>query len=291
MQLPAVGIAPQRGCQSRSLSPLPSPLVPSIPPSPFAAMWCRSRAPSACPSVWQGCQGGGLLGLQQCPLSCWARARQRLVWTSTLAPRSSHHPLPAFAWEPGELRAVSSSQGGFLSDRLLRPLPLTVLLDASVRARHCPPGIGSWLPWPHRPRACPLSSATGPVQSLRQAGHQKPLPPHVPTEGPQQPSPAEPVSCSGAPETSWHLRPSLSKSREGRRGPGRLGGTGERILVRRLRPSRGGPSPSSRCACLPAPTPPPGHTHPERPQHLRGQQVQGGRGRGQALYPGPWVWG
>ena len=63
----------------------------------------------------------------------------------------------------------------------------------------------------------------------------------------------------------------------------RLGGTGERSLVRRLRPSRGRPSPSSRCACLPAPTPPPGHTHPERPQHLHGQQVQGRRGRG----PGP----
>ena len=53
---------------------------------------------------------------------------------------------------------MSSSQGGFLSDRLLRPLPLTVLLDASVRARHSPPGSapGSRGHTARVPVLCPL---------------------------------------------------------------------------------------------------------------------------------------
>lgn len=127
--------------------------------------------------------------------------------------RSSHHPLPAFAWEPGELRAVSSSQRGLLSHRPLRPLPLTVPLDAGVHAGHC------------RPR-CPwrLSPAVGPAWSLRQAGHQKSLPPHVLTECPQKPSPAEPVSWSQGPKgrlASMSIPEQNQRGQEGTREAGR----------------------------------------------------------------------
>lgn len=117
--------------------------------------------------------------------------------------------------------------------------------------------------------------------------------PSLPTCLPSAPSsPARQSLCPAlrAPKISWHLRPSLSKTREGRRGPGRLGGVVrlggkvERSLVGRLRPSRCGPSPQQVCLS-PCPHPSPGHTHPERPQHLRGQQVQGVRGRGLGPVP------
>lgn len=179
---------------------------------------------------------------------------------------------------------MSSSQGSLLSHRLLRPLPLTVPLDASVRTGHCSPGSapGSRDHAAHVPVLCPLPRGQcSPCVRLVIRS------PSLPTCLPSAPSsPALQGLCPAlrAPKISWHLRPSLSGTREAG-GLVRLGGKGERSLVGRLRPSRCGPSPSSRCACLPAPTPPPGHTHPERPQHLRGQQVQGGRGRGPGSVP------
>lgn len=232
-------------------------------------MWCRSRAPSACPRVWEGCQGGCLLGLQQCPPSCWAQARQRLVWTSPRPRGFSHHPLPAFAWEPGELRAVSGSRGASsLTGRCVPCLSPCRWMQAC--APGTAPGIGSWPPG-HAARA--------PVLCLLLRGQCRPCvrlvirSPSLPTCLPSAPSsPARQSLCPAlrAPKISWHLRPSLSKTREGRRGPGRLGrvvrlgGKGERSLVGRLRPSRCGPSPKQVCLS-PCPHPSPGHTHPERP--------------------------
>lgn len=199
-------------------------------------MWCRSRAPSACPRVWEGCQGGCLLGLQQCPPSCWAQARQRLVWTSPRPRGFSHHPLPAFAWEPGELRAVSGSWGASsLTGRCVPCLSPCRWMQAC--APGTAPGIGSWPPWPRRPRACPLSSAAGPVPSLRQAGHQKSLPPHVLTECPQQPRPAEPVSCSQGPKDQLAPAPIPEQNQRGQEGTREAGAGGETGRKRRVKSS------------------------------------------------------
>lgn len=91
--------------------------------------------------------------------ACWAFAsalhpggpelgsgwRRRPPWPC----RCSHRSLPAFAWEPGELRAVSSSQRAFLSHRPLRPPHCAA---GCRRARWAlPPVIGSWFPWPRCP--------------------------------------------------------------------------------------------------------------------------------------------
>lgn len=140
-------------------------------------------------------------------------------------------------------------------------------------------------------------------------------------------SPAWRSLCPGlrTPKVDWHPCPSLSKTREGRRGPGRLVG-GETGRKRRVKssgeaaaqqvqplplqqvwpspqsmccpteqvqpPSRCSPAPSSRCGPPPAGVPvsmpllpPPAHLPRAPTAPPWGQQLQGGRGGGRAPLP------
>lgn len=162
------------------------------------------------------------------------------------------------------------------------PLSPAAASPASHRAAGCrlarralPPGLAPG-PRGHAARA--------PVLCLLLRGQCRPCvrlvirSPSLPTCLPSAPSsPARQSLCPAlrAPKISWHLRPSLSKTREGRRGPGRLGGGGETGRKRRAKssgeaaaqqvrplPPAGAAPPPSRCACLPAPTPPPGTPTP-----------------------------
>lgn len=273
---PPVGIALSVAVKSQP-GPRPSPLVPSIPSCCYEVLFqgavCLSRGlggvstrlpagPWPVPSV--------LLG----PAGPW------LAWTSALALQVQSSSSPSICPGAGGAQGcVQPSEGLPLSPAAASPCPSlcrwaqACTLGTATHAAHgaCP------LPWGQH----------GPCVRLV---IRSPCLPTCSLSAPR--SPAQQSLCPGlrAPKVDWHPCPSLSKTREGRRGPGRLVG-GETGRKRRVKSSGEAaaqqvrPLPAQQ-VCLSPCLLRPQHTHPERPQHLRGVsrcRVGGGRGRAPLL--------